>query len=86
MPKSQTPEQELANIQAELAKLGAAQTSLKARQKAAQIALSRQGAATLCAAFAGGLFGTVSKAEASQLAKLIASRGVADSIARLTDK
>lgn len=84
MPKGKSHDRELEAVKKEREALAQQHAALDAREKAARDSLARQSNEALSAAFAKGNFGTVTKVDATRLAKAIASVGVQASIDRLT--
>ena len=83
MAKLLSPDKELQAIEQERAQLRAASEALEKRERLAREKLLRQSNEALIAAFAKGKFGTVSKAQAAQLARFVSTSGIDVCLERL---
>lgn len=83
MPKTASPETELVQIKRERERLQAQTAALAQREKAALEAIERKANDLLSGAFSKGRFGTVSKDQAMQLARSVATLGIGESLKRL---
>lgn len=83
MAKGLSPDQELLAIEQERAKLRAAGEALEKREREARERLLRQSNEALMAAFSKGKFGSVSKSQAAELARLVSTNGIDVCLVRL---
>ena len=83
MAKGLSPDQELQLIEQERAKLRAAGEALEKRERLARDKLARQANESLMAAFSKGKFGSVSKPQAVELARIVSKNGIDVCLERL---
>ena len=84
MPKGNSADRELQAIKLERDRLEQAQAALHAREKRAHEAIAKRSNDALVAAFSKGGYGTVSKADATRLAKAVAALGIDAALGKLT--